>query len=444
MMTANDTTGEAPAPTPVQSDIVGGSPEALSVALSQFIHVARWIAATMVLVYHVSATFVSVPDIMTAPHNPLVYVWWFFTPFIFAHEAVVVFFVLSGFLVGGAVLERRKQEAPWLRKYLIDRIVRIYVVFLPVIALTLVLDASGQRLFEAADLYDLPFLDGHYDIGLIFPNVLSLQGLWFEPLGTNIPLWSLGMEVWFYILFPLLLLPWLRAYPRHWPRVFGLAAAIVFLLSLPTSNYTPFGFAIWSLGAIVRVMPRPLLRSKWLSLSLFVVVSVVLRFAVREHLMKAPPIEYFVDAIEALLFGNVLLTLRFDRGEGFRFARSKLHAKLASFSFTLYAFHVPVVFWIAGAVGLVFGASWRSNHATPLHYAVAIAVVVFTLVAAYGLSLLTEAHTETVRRWARGLLRGAQSGVGLGSCQRMSGPIPLHRGCRTPSWLSRSWSSPAP
>ena len=102
MTTATGDTSETRRPA-VQSDIVGGRPEALSPALSQFIHLARWIAATAVLLHHVSATFVSVPDIMTARHNALEYVWWFATPYIFAHEAVIVFFVLSGFLVGGAV-----------------------------------------------------------------------------------------------------------------------------------------------------------------------------------------------------------------------------------------------------------------------------------------------------------------------------------------------------
>ena len=292
MTTAIENTREARPPAAVKSDIVGGRPEALSLAASRFIHFARWVAATMVLLHHVSATFVSVPDIMTAPHNPLVYVWWFFTPFTFAHEAVIVFFVLSGFLVGGAVLGRRAKPAPWLAGYFIDRITRIYIVFLPVIALTLILDASGRKLFAAANLYDLAFLDGRYDPGLILPNLASLQGLWFEPIGTNLPLWSLGMEVWFYILFPLLLLPWLRAYPAHWLRVLGLAAALVFLFSLPTGNYMPFGFAIWALGAFARVVARPLFRSKWLALALFVIGSVVIRLAVREHFLNQPPVKY--------------------------------------------------------------------------------------------------------------------------------------------------------
>ena len=94
----------------VLSDIVGGRPEALSIALcaSSIWRAGRCHRGAAA---HVSATFVSVPDIMTAPHNPLAYVWWFFTPYIFAHEAVIIFFVLSGFLVGGAVLGRRTQKS---------------------------------------------------------------------------------------------------------------------------------------------------------------------------------------------------------------------------------------------------------------------------------------------------------------------------------------------
>lgn len=391
-------------PQAIRSDIVGARPEPLSPALSRFIHLARWVAAFVVLLHHVSATFVSVPDIMSAPHGPLAYVWWFFTPYAFAHEAVVVFFVLSGFLVGGAVLGRRTEPAPWLRPYVVDRLARIYVVLLPVLALTLVLDATGRVLFRDAKLYDLSFLDGSFAPGLIVPNLLSLQGLWFQPLGSNLPLWSLGMEVWFYLLFPLLLLPWLRAYPGHWTRVFGLAAAFLFLLALPAGNYMPFGFGLWALGALARALPRPLVRSKWLALLLFVVASVAFRLAVREHILKEPPVKYYVDACEALLFAHLLLALRFDAGDGFRFARADVHARLASFSYTLYAFHVPVVFWLAGLLATVLGAGWRLQPATPGHYATAIAVIGFVLATGYALSLVTEAHTERVRRAARGLL----------------------------------------
>ena len=388
---------------PVRSDIVGGHPEPMSVALSRFIHLARWVAALAVLLHHVSATFVSVPDIMSAPHNPLVYVWWFFTPYVFAHQAVVVFFVLSGFLVGGAVLKKRKRDQPWLRDYVLDRITRIYIVLLPVIALTLALDGTGRAWFGDAHLYDLDFFRDSFGLGLILPNLLSLQGIWFAPLGTNLPLWSLGMEVWFYLLFPALLLPLLRAYPKHWKRVFGLAAALLFLFAVPAGNYLIFGFVIWIIGALVRIIPRPLIRSRWLSLALFILATVVIRLAVREHLLKQEAIKYLVDGAHALLFANLLLTLRFDTSGGFRFARSDWHARAASFSYTLYAFHVPAVFWIGGLIGTWLGAGWRLEPATPAHYALAAGTILFCVLLGWTLAQLTEAHTETVRHWARDL-----------------------------------------
>ena len=308
----------------------------VSEAASSFIHLARWLAALVVLVYHVSTALVSVPDIMSAPHHPVAYVWWFFTPYAFAHEAVVVFFVLSGFLVGGAVVERRTQTQPWLRSYVLDRLIRIYIVLLPVLALTAVCDGFGRHYFPDPETYGLAQFADRFNLHLLLANALSLQGLWFEPFGTNDPMWSLGMEVWFYLLFPLLLLPWLRAYSRHWLRVLGLAFALVFLMSLPAGNYTRFGFCIWGAGVLARCLPAPLLRSRWVALVVFLAVSVVLRLAVRPPLSLSPPTKYLVDGVEALLFANLLLALRFDRSTGFAWARPAIHRRLAGFSYTLY------------------------------------------------------------------------------------------------------------
>ena len=157
-----------------------------------------------------------------------------------------------------------------------------------------------------------------------------------------------------------------------------------------------------ALRAVARAAPRPLLRSKWLSLALFVIASVVIRLAVREHLLQRRR-KIHCRCRRGVAVRHLLLALRFDRTEGFRFARSDVHAKLASFSYTLYAFHVPVVFWLAGAIGVIFGAGWRLEHATLAHYAAAVAIILFALAAGYALSLLTEAHTEPMRRRARDL-----------------------------------------
>ena len=54
----------------------------------------------------------------------------------FAHLSVVVFFVLSGWLVGGSLLDRIVGERA-LRNYAIDRITRLWIVLVPVFCVSL-------------------------------------------------------------------------------------------------------------------------------------------------------------------------------------------------------------------------------------------------------------------------------------------------------------------
>jgi len=51
----------------------------------------------------------------------------------FGHQAVVVFFVMSGYLVGGAVIKCRNEFA-W-SKYIVARLSRLWAVLIPAIFL---------------------------------------------------------------------------------------------------------------------------------------------------------------------------------------------------------------------------------------------------------------------------------------------------------------------
>jgi peptidoglycan/LPS O-acetylase OafA/YrhL len=62
------------------------------------------------------------------------------------HEAVIVFFVLSGYFVGGGVL-RAWQTGAWSwSTYAIQRLTRLWIVLIPALFLTLALDTIGLRL----------------------------------------------------------------------------------------------------------------------------------------------------------------------------------------------------------------------------------------------------------------------------------------------------------
>lgn len=369
-------------------------------ALSRFIDLARWVAALAVLLAHANV-LISLTDIMVAPHGPAVYAWWFAAAF--SHQAVIVFFVISGFLVGGKTLALLPRPRPFLRAYFIDRFSRIYIVLAPVLALTFLIDATGRRLFSGAGIYELPGFDGAFEATRFLTTLLQLQTLWAGQAGTNGALWSLAYEFWYYILFPLLLLPFARGYSEK-VRLAGFACgfSLAVVLSVPDGHF-PFDFLIWTLGALVARARRPLIGSKWLSLGVFIVVATVVRLAARGPFLDAHPhIQYLADTATAAAFANLLLTLRFAE-QGFSVCRLSIHRGLSSFSYSLYAVHMPIVFFFWAGTNHIFGKDWHKLLPTPLHWGAAAALVATSLVVSYALSRATEARTDALRRLLRSL-----------------------------------------
>ncbi len=93
--------------------------------MSGFIDSARGLAALFVMASHVGiAAFFAFPDgpdghggVWLAPTVEFLQAT--------AHHSVVIFFVLSGFLVGGSALARAERGERLLGGYLVDRTVRI-------------------------------------------------------------------------------------------------------------------------------------------------------------------------------------------------------------------------------------------------------------------------------------------------------------------------------
>ncbi len=100
-------------------------------------------------------------------------------------ESVVVFFVISGFLVGGIAIDRFLQGTFNSRKYFVDRLTRIYTPLLPAVLFSVVAAASvgmATTWMEVAG------------------TLASLHVSFGNELAINLSLWSLAYEVWFYIL----------------------------------------------------------------------------------------------------------------------------------------------------------------------------------------------------------------------------------------------------
>lgn len=112
----------------------------------------------------------------------------------YGHSAVVVFFVLSGYVIA-YVTDTKERE--WT-SYAASRLSRVYSVVVPALVLTLVADAIG-RAHDTA-LYEYPW--DQFVIRTL-ASLAMLTEVWFIAITpfSNVPFWSISYESWFYLIF---------------------------------------------------------------------------------------------------------------------------------------------------------------------------------------------------------------------------------------------------
>jgi len=296
----------------------------------------------------------------------------------FGHDAVVVFFVLSGCVIAYTVESRDRD----LKTYAISRLARLWSVVIPALCLTLVLDPLGGAFTrEASGSLDHSFLT-------ILANALFINQLWFLNLvpGSNSPFWSLGFEVWYYALFAAF------TFFSGIRRIFGIA--VIALIAGPKILIM---LPIWLLGvAVYRWCPRWGELAGWTIFIGSVVLYLVYRWA--NFTPVAIRISDFLH-VEHAKFGmayyfssdyavGVLVALNFW---GFRacehrvaplFDQLKVSIRvLAGFTFSLYLFHVPIIDYLGRLLG-------KGNYLIP----------VIAMVAIFALGAITERKKDAFRR----------------------------------------------
>ena len=128
------------------------------------------------------------------------------------HQAVMVFFVLSGYFVGGSVLSGLGNGRFTWRCYAASRLTRLWMVLIPALVLTLCFDLLGSHWNPGAYAGDLNarFMSGPthiqpaaHDWLTLLGNLCFVQNITVPVFGSNGPLWSLANEFWYYVMFPL-------------------------------------------------------------------------------------------------------------------------------------------------------------------------------------------------------------------------------------------------
>lgn len=153
----------------------------------------------------------------------------------FGNDAVMVFFVLSGFIIQ-YVKENKEKD---IRSYISSRSARLLSVVWPALAITLACDLAGQHLFP--EFYQNAWwIKTDHPLFRIAANSLLLNQIWLteiRPL-SNGPFWSLGYEAWFYAFFiPL-------AYLKNNKKI-----AILLIMLAVAGPRVIILFPIWIFGA---------------------------------------------------------------------------------------------------------------------------------------------------------------------------------------------------
>lgn len=376
-----------PAGSPVPSPALAFTETRASVLLD----LVRGLAAVLVLLDHWrNMLFVDYP-MLAQPHWMVAAIPYLLTSA--GHQAVVVFFVLSGYLVGGSVF-RSLDRGRWSWKdYLLHRFVRLWIVLLPGLLLCVAWDVLGLHLHRAPLLYDgavsnhlTSAVAPRLSPSIFFGNLFFVGGLHVPTLGSDGALWSLAFEFWYYLLFPLALLMLKRQ--TSWMSR-GLLAAALVACGAVAGQGVLLSFPIWLLGALMARarLPRP---GPLLAQSILVGYSLIFFGTIKLHLLPGLWQDYGLGLATVALL-HVILGKR-ERADAGRL-RNRFARSLASFSFTLYVAHLPMLLLLTS---LVAGdGRWQPGwHSLGRGAAVLAGIVAYS----YGLAALTEFRTDAVRR----------------------------------------------
>jgi peptidoglycan/LPS O-acetylase OafA/YrhL len=315
----------------------------------------------------------------------------------FAYLAVMVFFVLSGWLVGGSFLNKLESDRA-IQHYMVDRVSRLWVVLFP----TLVFALLAGAVTGAVDPGRVSFsADDPYSVSAFIGNMFGLQTILVPSFGENFPLWSLANETWYYVLFPLLVLVF-RGRSIAWRGAALLAiGAIVQLVTPEIILY----FSIWLLGVAfsrVKIQAGPVLR--WALLLITLGVAVLIRLRGLKNKIEISPETYPEFLLFSLFFALFLSSMQFKRQPSSTLDRLDRTGKFfADFSFTLYVLHVPLILVMEYLMPSLLGTSRLSPHIMS-HYLVFVAMFLVLVVGAYFFHLPFEANTGRVRQWLKGQL----------------------------------------
>lgn len=341
----------------------------------------RFLAAFCVVIGHVRA-FVLVDFSALATGDKNILSAAFFAATRLGYEAVIVFFVLSGYLVGGRAVLRAQAGKFQVADYAVDRSTRILVPLVPAVILT----------------YAIQSWVGSPDaISVVLGNIFGLQGIITPILSINGVLWTLSYEIWFYILCGAVIYITLDGKSTY-VILLCVVSFLVFTILDPTLLFC------WVFGALAYIWNPARWTLGTLILGLILAVTGVFfrQFgspgSMHSSWLIQPPIELstalFAAGISLLVAQATRFPVPVSRAGEWVYRQG---AMLATFSYTLYLVHYPII-------ALLMHNRAPARELNPDVFAVMGGLTLLCLMASYLFFQLFENNTHLIRKKVKAYL----------------------------------------
>lgn len=368
----------------------------------------RGFAAFSVLLNHWrDAFFIDYPKL---PHrNVLDAVFYFVTGL--GHQWVIVFFVLSGYLVGGSVLRSVDGDRWSWRSYLLARLTRLYVALLPALLLGGALDWVGMRLSGTAWVYTgqsgmralVTNVHSTLTLPIFVANGLFLQtialpgmnGRAVPAFGSNGVLWSLSNEFWYYMAFPVLV--FLLGRGRSWRTRAACGLGLLLWGWFVGSGIVLLGIS-WLMGALIAISPS--ISVNRVSMRILAIVAAVVALGGGLVLAKmhdgSIAFDLVLGAAVTALIGVTLCCGTSPLPTAYVY----VSRRAARSSYTLYLVHLPLVIFLKASLHIDRAApGWNMML---IRGAILLGVVVYAQL----VYEVFEKNTDRIRNWIKPYVMG--------------------------------------
>lgn len=311
----------------------------------------------------------------------------------FGREAVIIFFVMSGYVIAYTTEEKNHS----FKEYFLARSTRIYSVALPVILLSFVIGGMGLLLAPEsyADFYQANNPLFYIAFHLAFLGEVSI---FYEKPFLIVPYWSLSYEVWYYVFFAVVF------YLRGNQRII-FSAVLILLLGHRLLLLLP----IWWAGVLLFHLNKRHQLKETLALVLFIcsiLLVLALKFSAWPEQLRIfartidfgfiPPLGSAERFLSDYLY-CLLIMLNFycanSLKNNFLLKYKKVIRNFASYTFTLYLCHMLVL--------EPYKRSFYSENSWGGFFICIVLVILFTVL----LGELTEKRRYLFRNGLRKLIK---------------------------------------